>query len=67
MSKVEDLVPDLKPGSEPPIDPLFITLFPNIDDGSVTVALKSDMFRLRAWSLMSLRTQIWLVQSLSMR
>jgi hypothetical protein len=37
MGKANDLVPDLKPKAEPPDDPLFITLFPNPDDGSVTV------------------------------
>ena len=37
MGKVEDLVPGLELGDEPPDDPLFITLFPNPDDGSVTV------------------------------
>jgi hypothetical protein len=37
MGKVEDLVSGLERGAEPPDDPLFITLFPNLDDGSVTV------------------------------
>lgn len=37
MSKVKDLVPDFELGAEPPNDPLFITLFPNPDEGSVTV------------------------------
>ncbi len=37
MGKVEDRVLDLEPKAEPPDDPLFITLFPNPDDGSVTV------------------------------
>ena len=37
MGKMKDRVPDLEPGTEPPNDPLFITLFPNPDDGSVTV------------------------------
>jgi len=37
MRKVKDPVPDLGQGAEPPADPLFITLFPNPDDGSVTV------------------------------
>ena len=37
MGKGEELVPDLKPEAEPPDYPLFITLFPNPDDGSVTV------------------------------
>ncbi len=37
MGKAKDLVPDLEPGAKPPDDPLFITLFPNLDDSSVTV------------------------------
>ena len=37
MGKVKDVVPDLEPGAKPPDDPLFITLFPNLDDSSVTV------------------------------
>ena len=37
MGKMKDRVPDLELGAEPPNDPLFITLFPNLDDGSVTV------------------------------
>lgn len=46
MGKAKDLVPDLKPGSAPPIDPLFVTLFPNPDDGSVTVVEPPVMFEL---------------------
>ena len=37
MGKVKDLVPGLGPKVEPPDDPLFITLFPDPNDGSVTV------------------------------
>lgn len=37
MGKVEQLVWDLEPEAKPPVDPLFVTLFPNVDDGSVTV------------------------------
>ena len=37
MGKMKDRVPDLELGTEPPNDPLFITLFPNPNDGSVTV------------------------------
>ena len=37
MGKVKVLVPNLEGGTEPPDDPLFITLFPNPDDGSVMV------------------------------
>jgi hypothetical protein len=37
MGKAKDLAPDFEPKAEPPDDPLFITLFPNPDDGSVTV------------------------------
>ena len=37
MGKVEQLVCDLEPEAKPPVDPLFVTLFPNVDDGSVTV------------------------------
>lgn len=37
MGKVKARRPDLRSGDAPPSDPLFITLFPNPDDGSVTV------------------------------
>lgn len=37
MGKVKGLGPGLGPGTGYPDDPLFITLFPNSDDGSVTV------------------------------
>jgi hypothetical protein len=43
MGKVKNLVPDLKLGAE---DPLFITLFPNPDDGSVTVVEPPVMIEL---------------------
>jgi hypothetical protein len=46
MSKVEDLVPDLKSEVGPPDDPLFVTLFPNLDDGSVTVVEPPVMVKL---------------------
>ncbi len=37
MGKVRNLGPHLERGTQPPNDPLFVTLFPNPDDGSVTV------------------------------
>ena len=37
MGKVKVLVPGREFGTESPDDPLFITLFPNPDDNSVTV------------------------------
>jgi hypothetical protein len=37
MRKVKGLVVDFEPGAELPDDPFFVTLFPNPDDGSVTV------------------------------
>ena len=37
MGKVKDLVSALEPKVELPNDPLFITLFPDLDDGGVTV------------------------------
>jgi hypothetical protein len=46
MGKAKDLVPDLEPGAKPPDDPLFITLFPNLDDSSVTVVEPSVMVEL---------------------
>ena len=45
MGKVKDLVPELELGVE---DPLFITLFPNPDDGSVTVVEPPVMVELEA-------------------
>ncbi len=48
MGKVKDLMPDLELGAEPPDDPLFITLFPNPDDGSVTVVEPPIMVELEA-------------------
>ncbi len=43
MGKVKVLVPDLELGVE---DPLFITLFPDPDDGSVTVVQPPVMVEL---------------------
>ena len=37
----------LERGAEPPDDPLFITLFPNLDDGSVTVVEPPVMVELK--------------------
>ncbi len=45
MGKVKDLVPDLELGVE---DPLFITLFPDPDDGSVTVVEPPILVELEA-------------------
>ena len=45
MSKPKNQVPDLKLGVE---DPLFITLFPNPDDGSVAVVEPPVMVELEA-------------------
>ena len=46
MGKVKDLVPGLEPKVEPPDDPLFITLFPDPNDGSVTVVQPPVMVEL---------------------
>ncbi len=46
MGKVKDLVLALEPKVEPPNDPLFITLFPDPDDGSVTVVQPPVMVEL---------------------
>lgn len=46
MGKGKGPVPDLALGAKPPDDPLFITLFPNPDDGSVTVVEPAVMVEL---------------------
>ena len=46
MGKVKDPVSALEPKVEPPNDPLFITLFPDPDDGSVTVVQPPVMVEL---------------------
>ena len=46
MGKVRNLGSHLERGTQPPNDPLFVTLFPNPDDGSVTVVEPPVMFEL---------------------
>jgi hypothetical protein len=46
MGKVKGLVQELELGSGSPNDPLFITLFPNSDDGSVMVVQPPVMVEL---------------------
>ena len=48
MGKGKQRVRDLKEESEPPNDPLFITLFPSPDDGSVTIVEPPVMVELEA-------------------
>ena len=47
MDKVKDIMPDHNLEAEPPDDPLFVTLFPNLDDGSVTVVEPPVMVELK--------------------
>ncbi len=48
MGKVKNLVPGIEPKVEHPNDPLFITLFPDPDDGSVTVVEPPILVELEA-------------------